>query len=32
MIVADEETMKQRSWDEYVEENPKGSGNTLNRG
>lgn len=29
---ADEETMKQRSWDEYVEANPKGSGNTLNRG
>ena len=29
---ADEETMKQRAWDEYVEANPKGSGNTLNRG
>jgi immunoglobulin-binding protein 1 len=29
---ADEETMKQRAWDEYVEENPKGSGNTINRG
>ncbi|KAF2645253.1 type 2A phosphatase-associated protein 42 [Massarina eburnea CBS 473.64] len=29
---ADEETMKARAWDEYVEENPKGSGNTLNRG
>lgn len=28
----DEETMKARAWDEYVEENPKGSGNTLNRG
>ena len=32
LIAADEETMKQRAWDEYVEENPKGSGNTLNRG
>lgn len=29
---ADEETMKARAWDEYVESNPKGSGNTLNRG
>ncbi|KAF3043097.1 hypothetical protein E8E11_007415 [Didymella keratinophila] len=29
---ADAETMKARAWDEYVEENPKGSGNTLNRG
>ncbi|KAF5844992.1 hypothetical protein GGP41_001078 [Bipolaris sorokiniana] len=29
---ADAETMKQRAWDEYVEANPKGSGNTLNRG
>jgi immunoglobulin-binding protein 1 len=29
---ADQETMKQRSWDEYVEANPKGSGNTINRG
>ncbi|KAK5107884.1 hypothetical protein LTR62_000594 [Meristemomyces frigidus] len=26
------ETMKAREWDEYVEANPKGSGNTLNRG
>lgn len=26
------ETMKARAWDEYVEANPKGSGNTLNRG
>ncbi|KAH9882093.1 hypothetical protein J1614_001265, partial [Plenodomus biglobosus] len=32
LVAADEETMKQRAWDEYVEENPKGSGNTLNRG
>jgi len=29
---ADEETMKARAWDEYVEANPKGSGNTMNRG
>jgi immunoglobulin-binding protein 1 len=26
------ETKKAREWDEYVEANPKGSGNTLNRG
>jgi len=29
---ADEETLKARAWDDYVEANPKGSGNTLNRG
>ncbi|KAI5804979.1 TAP42-like protein [Geopyxis carbonaria] len=29
---ADKETMKAREWDEYTEQNPKGSGNTLNRG
>lgn len=29
---ADAETMKAREWDEFSEENPKGSGNTLNRG
>ena len=29
---ADMETMKAREWDEYTEANPKGSGNTLNRG
>ena len=29
---ADEETEKARAWDEYKENNPKGSGNTLNRG
>lgn len=29
---ADEETMKARAWDDFVEENPKGAGNTLNRG
>ncbi|CAG8979866.1 hypothetical protein HYALB_00002639 [Hymenoscyphus albidus] len=28
----DAETYKARKWDEFVEENPKGSGNTLNRG
>lgn len=32
MDKADEETMKARAWDEYVEANPRGSGNTLNRG
>ena len=29
---ADAETMKAREWDEFTEANPKGSGNTLNRG
>lgn len=29
---ADEETEKARAWDEFTENNPKGSGNTLNRG
>ena len=29
---ADQETEKARAWDEYKEDNPKGSGNTLNRG
>ncbi|KAK2067768.1 hypothetical protein P8C59_001478 [Phyllachora maydis] len=29
---ADAETMKAREWDEFVEANPKGAGNTLNRG
>lgn len=29
---ADAETMKKREWDEFVEENPKGAGNTINRG
>jgi len=29
---ADRETYKARQWDEFVEANPKGSGNTLNRG
>ncbi|KAF2423593.1 phosphatase 2A-associated protein [Tothia fuscella] len=28
----EEETMKARAWDDFTEENPKGSGNTLNRG
>ena len=30
--IADAATMKAREWDEFVEANPKGSGNTLNRG
>ncbi|KAL6719400.1 Type 2A phosphatase-associated protein 42 [Lecanora helva] len=30
--MADAETMKAREWDEFTEANPKGSGNTLNRG
>lgn len=30
--LADEETMKARAWDEFKEDNPKGSGNTINRG
>ncbi|MCJ1447653.1 MAG: hypothetical protein MMC23_008164 [Stictis urceolatum] len=29
---ADRETEKKREWDEFVEANPRGSGNTLNRG
>lgn len=29
---ADEETVKAREWDEFKEANPRGSGNTLNRG
>lgn len=29
---ADMETIKAREWDEYIEANPKGTGNTLNRG
>ncbi|RPB29395.1 TAP42-like protein [Terfezia boudieri ATCC MYA-4762] len=29
---ADAETTKAREWDEFVENNPRGSGNTLNRG
>lgn len=32
LVKADEETMKAREWDEFTEENPKGSGNTINRG
>ena len=28
----DMETIKAREWDEFTESNPKGSGNTLNRG
>lgn len=29
---ADQETAKAREWDEFKEDNPRGSGNTLNRG
>jgi immunoglobulin-binding protein 1 len=32
MDKADEETMKARAWDEFKEANPRGSGNTLNKG
>ncbi|KAI5289559.1 hypothetical protein KEM54_003663 [Ascosphaera aggregata] len=32
MEEADKETYKAREWDEFKEANPKGSGNTLNRG
>jgi immunoglobulin-binding protein 1 len=30
--LVDAATMKAREWDEFVEANPKGAGNTLNRG
>ena len=30
--LVDEATMKARDWDEFVEANPKGAGNTINRG
>jgi immunoglobulin-binding protein 1 len=32
MELVDAATMKAREWDEFVEANPKGAGNTLNRG
>lgn len=32
MQMADAATDKAREWDEFIEANPKGSGNTLNRG
>lgn len=32
MEAADAATMKAREWDEFTEANPKGSGNTINRG
>jgi immunoglobulin-binding protein 1 len=32
MMAVDAATMKAREWDEFVEANPKGAGNTLNRG
>ena len=28
----EEDTYKARKWDEFVEENPKGAGNRMNRG
>lgn len=28
----DEQTYKAREWDEFTEANPRGSGNTINRG
>ena len=31
-VHVDAATMKAREWDEFVEANPKGAGNTLNRG
>ncbi|KAI9848482.1 MAG: hypothetical protein M1838_000505 [Thelocarpon superellum] len=32
MAKADEETIKAREWDDFTESNPKGAGNTMNRG
>lgn len=32
MAAQDAATMKAREWDEFVEANPKGAGNTMNRG
>ena len=32
MARADAETLKSREWDEFTEANPRGSGNTINRG
>ncbi|EKG16740.1 TAP42-like protein [Macrophomina phaseolina MS6] len=32
MEKADEETLKARAWDDFKDENPKGAGNTMNRG
>ena len=32
MAEVDAATMKAREWDEFVEANPKGAGNTINRG
>ncbi|KAM0563558.1 hypothetical protein ACHAPJ_001282 [Fusarium lateritium] len=32
MDAVDREMYKQREWDEFVDHNPKGAGNTLNRG
>lgn len=30
--IVDAEIMKKRAWDDWKDDNPKGSGNTLNRG
>lgn len=32
LVAQDAATMKARDWDEFVEANPKGAGNTINRG
>lgn len=32
VVAQDAATMKARNWDEFVEANPKGAGNTMNRG
>lgn len=32
MEKADAETLKARAWDDFTDENPKGAGNTMNRG
>jgi immunoglobulin-binding protein 1 len=32
LVAADQETIKAREWDEFKEANPRGSGNTINRG
>jgi immunoglobulin-binding protein 1 len=29
---ADQETLKARAWDDFKDENPRGAGNTINRG
>ena len=32
MEYVDAQTMKAREWDDFVEANPRGAGNTINRG